>query len=119
MKSVEDIESALSKLSVPELEAVREWLDDFLEDQLEVTEEFRNKVLAGKRDIELGIDLRRRKASTAKQRAQKPLLLQSPRLHLELPEQRLERDEDFVPLVLQTTQAPFVQFAKGSDARST
>ena len=40
MSTVQEIESALSRLSPDEMRQVREWLDQQLEDQLELTPEF-------------------------------------------------------------------------------
>ena len=44
MSSVKEIESALTKLSLEDLQSVRDWLDDFIEDHLEVSDEFKAKV---------------------------------------------------------------------------
>jgi len=44
MSSVKEIESALTRLSLAELQTVRDWLDDFIEDQLEVSGEFKAKI---------------------------------------------------------------------------
>jgi hypothetical protein len=37
------------------LQAVRDWLDDFIEDQLEVSEEFKTKILRAKQEIADGV----------------------------------------------------------------
>jgi hypothetical protein len=39
MTTVKEIEAALPKLSRAEIEELREWIDDYLEDQLELTDE--------------------------------------------------------------------------------
>jgi hypothetical protein len=39
MSTVQEIEAVLPKLSRAEIEEVRAWIDDFLEDQLELTDE--------------------------------------------------------------------------------
>ena len=39
MSTVQEIEAAIPRLSRAEIEAVRAWIDDFLEDQLELTDE--------------------------------------------------------------------------------
>jgi len=44
MSTVKQIESALERLPLEELQAVRDWLDDFIEDQLEVSDEFKAKI---------------------------------------------------------------------------
>ena len=44
MSTVQEIEAALSKLSRAEIEEVRAWIDDFLEDQLELTDEAKAKL---------------------------------------------------------------------------
>jgi hypothetical protein len=61
MSSVQEIESALRELSIEELQAVRDWLDDFIEDHLEVSNEFRAKVERAKQEIANGIHSRVRK----------------------------------------------------------
>jgi hypothetical protein len=40
VNTVEQVESELRKLSPAELRQVRDWLDDFIEDQMEFTPEF-------------------------------------------------------------------------------
>jgi hypothetical protein len=44
MSTVKQIESALEKLSLEDLQAVHNWLEDFIEDQLEVSDEFKAKI---------------------------------------------------------------------------
>jgi hypothetical protein len=39
MSTVQEIEAVIPKLSRAEVEAVRAWINDFLEDQLELTDE--------------------------------------------------------------------------------
>ena len=51
MSSVKEIESALVKLTLDEKQAVRDLLDDLIEDQLEVSDEFKAKVQRAKREI--------------------------------------------------------------------
>jgi len=41
LSKVEQMELELRKLSQAELRQIREWLDDFIEDELEFTAEFR------------------------------------------------------------------------------
>ena len=51
MSKIEQIESDLQKLSVQELEQVRDWLEGFLEDQLQVSDEFKASIERGQRDL--------------------------------------------------------------------
>ncbi len=51
MSTVKEIESALNGLSLEEKQAVRDWLDDLIEDQLEVSDEFKAKIQRAKREI--------------------------------------------------------------------
>ena len=55
MSSVKEIESALAKLSLEEKQAVRDWLDDLIEDQLEVSGEFKAKIQRAKQEIADGV----------------------------------------------------------------
>ena len=64
MSSVKDIESALARLSLNDLQAVRDWLDDFIEDQLEVSDEFKAKIQRAKQEIAGGVYSRTRKPET-------------------------------------------------------
>jgi len=54
MSTVQEIESAITKLKLEEMEAVREWLEDFIEDQLEVSDEYKGKVQRAKDEIASG-----------------------------------------------------------------
>lgn len=60
MSSVKEIESALTRLSLEDLKAVRDWLDDLIEDQLEVSDEFKPKVQRAKQEIAQGVHSRTR-----------------------------------------------------------
>ena len=51
MSSVQEIEAVIPKLSRAEVEEVRAWIDDFLEDQLELTEEVKAKLDQSRREI--------------------------------------------------------------------
>jgi len=55
MSTVHEIETAIAKLPVEEMEEVRDWLDGFLEDQLEVRDEFKAKIKRAKAEIEAGV----------------------------------------------------------------
>ena len=50
MSTVKEIESAITSLSVEEMQAIRDWLDDFIEDQLEVSDEFKAKIARAKQE---------------------------------------------------------------------
>jgi hypothetical protein len=52
--NVQEIERAIRSLPRPEVEQLREWIENFLEDQLELTDEFRASIERGKRDIAEG-----------------------------------------------------------------
>jgi hypothetical protein len=54
MSMLEQIEEQVKQLSVVEQQALREWLDDILEDELEFTDEFKAKIERAKRDITEG-----------------------------------------------------------------
>jgi len=44
VSTAEEIRTAIPKLSRTEIEAIREWIDDYLEDQLELTDEIKEKL---------------------------------------------------------------------------
>ncbi|HEX3988354.1 MAG TPA: hypothetical protein VHZ30_02915 [Verrucomicrobiae bacterium] len=44
MSKVEQVESELRKLSPTELQQVRDWLEDFVEDQMKFTPEFESGI---------------------------------------------------------------------------
>jgi len=54
VSKVEQMESELRKLSQAELRQIREWLDDFIEDELEFTPEFENSIQRSERDMAAG-----------------------------------------------------------------
>lgn len=60
MSNVNDIESALSQLSLEDLQAVRDWLEDFIEDRLEVSDEFKAKIQRAQHELAGGIHARSR-----------------------------------------------------------
>jgi hypothetical protein len=64
MSTVKEIESAITRLSVPEMQAIRGWLDDFIEDELEVSDEFKTKIARAKQEIAAGIHSRVRQPET-------------------------------------------------------
>jgi hypothetical protein len=54
VSTAEEIRTAIPKLSRAEAEAIREWIDDYLEDQLELTDETKAKVDQSRREIAAG-----------------------------------------------------------------
>ena len=54
MNTVEQIKASLSRLSRAELEEVRAWMDDFLEDGLELTGTVKAKLEQSRREIAEG-----------------------------------------------------------------
>ena len=54
MSTVSEIESAFASLSRPEAEEVREWLEQWLEDQQPMTTEFLTSIERGKADFAAG-----------------------------------------------------------------
>ena len=60
MSSVKEIETALTRLTLADLQAVRDWLDDFIEAQLEVSDDFKAKIGRAKQEIAQGTYSRRR-----------------------------------------------------------
>jgi hypothetical protein len=48
---VQEIEQAIRTLPRREVEQLREWIENFLEDQFEVTDEFAASIDRGKKDI--------------------------------------------------------------------
>lgn len=55
MSTVKEIEIAIAKLPLEEMEAVRAWLDELIEDQLEVSDEFKAKIERAKQEIASGV----------------------------------------------------------------
>ncbi|HEY1719054.1 MAG TPA: hypothetical protein VGH42_12275 [Verrucomicrobiae bacterium] len=51
MSSVQEIEAVIPKLSRAEVEEVRAWIDDFLEDQLELTDDVKAKLDQSRREL--------------------------------------------------------------------
>lgn len=54
MQTLEKIESEVRQLSKAEQEALRDWLENVLEDGLEVTDDFKTKIERGEEDIRAG-----------------------------------------------------------------
>ena len=54
MSLLEQVEDQVRRLSVGEQEALRNWLDNLLEDRLELTDEFKSEIEAGLKSIAEG-----------------------------------------------------------------
>ena len=54
MSTVKEIQAAIPKLSLGEIEQIRTWIDHYLEDQLELTEEVKAKLDQSRREIAAG-----------------------------------------------------------------
>ena len=54
MQTLEKIQADVKQLSKAEQEALRDWLENMLEDELEFTDEFKAKIERGERDIREG-----------------------------------------------------------------
>jgi len=54
MSMLEQVEEQVKRLSTAEQQALRDWLDNMLEDDLEFADEFKAKIERAKRDIAEG-----------------------------------------------------------------
>ena len=54
VSTVQEIEAAIPKLSRAEIEQIRAWIDDYLEDQLELHDEVKAKLDQSRREIAEG-----------------------------------------------------------------
>jgi hypothetical protein len=54
VSTAEEIRTAIPKLSRAEIEAIREWIDDYLEDRLELTDEIKTKLDRSRAEIAAG-----------------------------------------------------------------
>ena len=54
MPTLEQIEEQVKQLTRAEQEALRDWLENVLEDELEMTDEFKAKIERGERDLREG-----------------------------------------------------------------
>ena len=54
MSTVQEIQAAIPKLSAKELEELKEWLEDYFEDQLEITDEIKAKLDESRAQIAAG-----------------------------------------------------------------
>jgi len=65
VSKVEQMESELRKLSQAELRQIREWLDNFIEDELEFTSKFENSIQQSERDMAAGKAVRVREPESS------------------------------------------------------
>ena len=56
MTKVREIKEAISKLTGAEIEEVSNWIDEFLEDQLELTDEVKMKLEQSHREFNSGLE---------------------------------------------------------------
>lgn len=54
MSTVKEIQAAIPKLSLGEIEQIRTWIDDYLEDQLELKDQVKAKLDQSRREIAAG-----------------------------------------------------------------
>jgi hypothetical protein len=54
MSTVKEIQAAIPTLSREEIEQIRTWIDDYLEDQLELSDEVKAKLDQSRREIAAG-----------------------------------------------------------------
>jgi len=54
MSTVKEIEEAIPRLTRAEVEQLREWIEDYLEDQLELTDEVKSKLDQSRGEIAAG-----------------------------------------------------------------
>jgi hypothetical protein len=66
MSTVQEIESAITKLPLEKKEAIRDWLDESIEQQLEVSDEFKAKIQRARQEIAAGVYSRVRQPETGR-----------------------------------------------------
>ncbi len=54
MSTVKEIQAAIPSLSREEIEQIRGWIDDYLEDRLELTDEVKARLEQSRREIAAG-----------------------------------------------------------------
>jgi hypothetical protein len=54
MSTVKEIQAAITKLSREEIEQIRTWINDYLENQFELTDDVKAKLDQSRRDIAAG-----------------------------------------------------------------
>jgi t-SNARE complex subunit (syntaxin) len=66
MSKVQAIEAELQQLTAHEIREVRDWLDNFMEDQLQFTDEFEADIQQSERDMAAGVSARTRQPGAGK-----------------------------------------------------
>lgn len=61
MSTVQEIEAAITLLPLEDKEAVRDWLDEVIEGQMEVSDAFREKIARARQEIAAGVYSRTRR----------------------------------------------------------
>jgi len=51
MSNVQEIESAIERLSAGDMQRIHEWLENILEDQLELSEKFQDQIERSEREM--------------------------------------------------------------------
>ena len=54
MSTVKEIQAAIPKLSREEVEQIREWIEDYLEDRLELSDEVKTKLDQSRSEVSAG-----------------------------------------------------------------
>jgi hypothetical protein len=54
MSTIQEIEAAIPRLKREEIEALRAWIEDYLEDQLELRDEVKQQIDQSRHDIAAG-----------------------------------------------------------------
>jgi t-SNARE complex subunit (syntaxin) len=54
VSTVKEIQAAIPNLSREQIEEIREWIDDYLEEKLELTEEVKAKLDQSRREVAAG-----------------------------------------------------------------
>jgi len=54
VSTVKEIEAAIPKLSRAEVEEIREWIEDYLDDQMELTDDVKSKLDQSRQEIAAG-----------------------------------------------------------------
>jgi hypothetical protein len=54
VSTVQEIESAISRLSPEEMRLVRDWLEHQLEDRMEMSDEFKGRIKSSEREMAKG-----------------------------------------------------------------
>ncbi len=54
MSTVQEIEAAIPRLKREEVEALRAWIEDYLEDQVELRDDIKEQLARSRREITVG-----------------------------------------------------------------